>query len=281
MSLGGARSGSLSAPLPASPALRIRFSSEERPGDKVIRRYDEPRVAYAIEDVEGQWTGEDIARAAPGSDDRLITVWLSSDSLEEFPVPPVDGGRAAVVLGPQRRESIEWRPGVVVARCEPDARAAVADAVVDFSFLERELQSLEAFVSEAERRAQADLPAAHRLRAQDRSSWEPMARMFERVTAARLTFARLEPELAPGARKLGAVGRRWFARLARRVRIGARLEATSDRLEALEDFYEGATQRIAEYRWYREGHRLEKWIIAILLFESALMIAEIILHVRR
>jgi hypothetical protein len=281
MSLGPAQTSDLSFPRPPPAVVRVRFVSEHRPGAKVIRKYEEPRAAYAVEEAEAQWSADELTGTASEPDDRLITVWLSADSPEEAPSPPVDDRRPVVVSVVKGGESIRWRPGLAVARCDPDGREAVAGAILDFSFLERELRWLEAFVSEAERRAQEDLPLAHRLPGQERSKGEPMARMFERVTAARLTFARLEPQLAPGARNLGAVGRRWFSRLARSLRIGARLEATSDRLEALEDFYEGANQRRAEYRWYREGHRLEKWIIAILVFESALMIVEIILHLRR
>ncbi|HVZ33708.1 MAG TPA: hypothetical protein VG963_14855, partial [Polyangiaceae bacterium] len=60
----------------------------------------------------------------------------------------------------------------------------------------------------------------------------------------------------------------------------ARLEALSDRLEALEEFYDAATQKVSEHRWYREGHLLEIGILLLLLFECALMGADIYLHQR-
>jgi hypothetical protein len=280
VSTGGALSGSVPEPRAIHPVLRARFIPADGREADVLRRYEDPRPAYAIEDAQAQWSADDVARAAPGADDRLITIWMPPDAQEGFPLPAIQGRGRAIVARGKGAASIEWAPGVVVARCEAEAREEVTAAVLDFSFLERELRQLESFLKEAERRAREDLPAAHRLRGKDRSGWEPLARAFEQVTAARLTFARLEPQLAPGARDLGAGGRRWFARLCRSARISARLEAASDRLEALEDFYEGANQRIAEFRWYREGHRLEKGIIGILLFECVLMIAEIVIHLR-
>ena len=108
-----------------------------------------------------------------------------------------------------------------------------------------------------------------------------MLRKQEKVTGARLTFARLEPQFATRTRDLRAAGRRWFLRLRRAGKIFDRLEATSDRLEALEDFYEAATQRISDYRWYKEGHRLEKGIVGLLLLECSFMVADIVLHLLR
>jgi hypothetical protein len=58
------------------------------------------------------------------------------------------------------------------------------------------------------------------------------------------------------------------------------MEAASNRLEAFEDLYEGATDRIADYRWYRSGEWLEVGIIFLLLVEIALLGFEIYRHLK-
>lgn len=60
--------------------------------------------------------------------------------------------------------------------------------------------------------------------------------------------------------------------------IPERLEAAGDRLEALEDLYEGAVDRINDHRYWRDGHRLEVGIIVILLIECAMIFADLYLR---
>ena len=43
------------------------------------------------------------------------------------------------------------------------------------------------------------------------------------------------------------------------------------RLEALEDLYEGANDRVADYRWYRSGAWLEIGIIILLIIETVMI----------
>jgi hypothetical protein len=62
-----------------------------------------------------------------------------------------------------------------------------------------------------------------------------------------------------------------MARLLSKADVEARLSEINDRLEAMEDLYEGANDRVADYRWYRNGHLLEIGIIILLLVEVVLM----------
>ena len=50
-----------------------------------------------------------------------------------------------------------------------------------------------------------------------------------------------------------------------------RLEAFNDRLEACEELYEGAVDRITDYRWYEKGLLLEVAIVVLLSIEAALL----------
>jgi hypothetical protein len=47
----------------------------------------------------------------------------------------------------------------------------------------------------------------------------------------------------------------------------------------MEELYEGANDRVADYRWYRGGHLLEWTIVIILIFEAIAMSCEFALHI--
>jgi hypothetical protein len=91
----------------------------------------------------------------------------------------------------------------------------------------------------------------------------------------RLTYARLERHLARGSRSLPAQGRRLVSRLLARSDAAERLSAFGDRLEACEDLYEGAVDRITDYRWYVKGFLLEAAIVVLLALEVALIVYDL------
>jgi len=71
-----------------------------------------------------------------------------------------------------------------------------------------------------------------------------------------------------------------MTRLLDEALVEARLEAASNRLEAFEDLYEGATDRIADYRWYLSSEWLEVGIIFLLLAEIVLLGFELYRHLK-
>ena len=129
-----------------------------------------------------------------------------------------------------------------------------------------------------EAQAPDDVGLAHRISHRDRAHWARIGETIETLARARLTFARLEPLFASPARTMSPVARRLMRQLSARLDIPARLEALSDRLEALEDLYEGANDRIADYRGWHKGHVMEIIIILLLLLEIVLMGGDLWLH---
>jgi len=270
----------LRAPGDAAGARRIRFVSAPPEPRLVVRTYDQPRAVWAIETPEGDRPGTDsIAGAESG--DIVVTLLLPQREGKERRTPPAETEEGVLWTARRDNAAVQWRPGKAVVLSDVASRPAIVAALIDFAFLDGELRSMETFLQKAEPRAEADLPAAHRLARSDRVRWAEMARLHEEVAGARLKFARLEPQFLSGSRALSPEGRSWFSRLCRRGRVEDRLEAASDRLEALEDFYEAANQRISDYRWYREGHLLETGIIGILVVECLLMLGDIFVHLSR
>jgi hypothetical protein len=277
------------APTPREAAsfvrvTRVTFTETDSVGGG--RRFTQPRRASASEEdvsLESVAAGED--RGDPI--DHLFIVCVpegaSSPGRERaralLATPPRPEATPAMTLE-YNADLLEWRPGLAVVQCRENNRDDVVSALVDFAFYEGNLRALEEAVERAEVAAQADVALAHRMRYKDRSHWERLRDCSEHCSRMRLTFARLEPQLGVPSRTLSAAARSWVSRLIQKADVESRLEAVSDRLEALEELYEGATQRISEYRWYVSGHALEIGIIVLLVLECTLMSADIYLRHR-
>ena len=97
----------------------------------------------------------------------------------------------------------------------------------------------------------------------------------------RLEYARLESQLVTAPLSLSGNAREIMERLIDESGIDDRMEAFSNRLEACEDLYEGANDRIADHRWYVEGHWLEIAIVLLLVLEVVLISTDLYLkHVK-
>ena len=177
--------------------------------------------------------------------------------------------RTITVNGNDRK--LELQPGRAVVQCPAKDFDAVLAALVEFTFYHGELLDLEQALAADEAHARADAPLAFRITRASRKHWQRWGETIERLAVLRLRFARLEPCLYKASPGLPIEARRVMTRLLDKADIEDRLTAYSDRLEACEDLYEGASDRAADYRWYRGGHWLEVGIIALLLIEGVIM----------
>ena len=155
----------------------------------------------------------------------------------------------------------------------------VITALADFGFYEGELHRLESDVEVQEPLAEKDVEFAHRINHRNREHWSRFGETIERFTRDRLIYARLCSQLAFPSISLSPKSRQIVSKLLRECNIEDRLEMYSDRLEALEELYEGANDRVADYRWYRGGHILEWTIVVILIFEAIAMSVELGMHI--
>jgi hypothetical protein len=268
------------APAGALEVSELCFVAEAPADALVVREFSQPRSACAVKTAVAPANLGGPSETATGTS---VIVFVPADAGNA-----VAEGVRAKLAGEKREPSkaamkhgselVEWWPGRVLIQAGSDARADVQAAVIDFLFYEAELRELERLVTAGEAQAVADLEVGHRVHPRDRRRWTALFDAMERFTRARLVFARLEPELSGDLSSLSAPARRWLGRLYDAALVEDRAEALSYRLEALEDFYEAATQRIADFRWYREGRLLELTIIAILVLECLLMAGDLFLH---
>jgi len=166
---------------------------------------------------------------------------------------------------------VEWSPGRAVIQSPGENRAEFLTALADFDFLERRLRRLESALIECEASTETDVDLAFAVRFRDRNQWRRLTAKIETCTRLRLAFVQVRPTLGKGAPGLSPEGKRLAAALRRRAQIEYRLDGFCERLEACEDLYEGAHDRIRDYRWYLGGHFLEVTIIALLAAEALLM----------
>ena len=234
----------------------ISFVSEIPLGVKPLREYTQPRKIYAIEAAEtAAHAGFEV---------------VFGEAIHE--------GSAAISIK-QDNISISWQRNQVHVFCPVEARLEVLTALADFGFYEGELHRLEADVELQEPLAEKDVEFAHRIHHRNKEHWQRFGETIERFTRDRLIYARLCSQLAFPSPTLSPKSRQIVSKLLRESNMEDRLEMYSDRLEALEELYEGANDRVADYRWYRGGHLLEWTIVIILIFEALAMSLEFGLHI--
>ena len=166
---------------------------------------------------------------------------------------------------------VDWTSGRAVVQSFTDCKAELLAALADFDFLERRLRRLENALAECEESTEEDIGRAYAIRFRDRSHWRRMKEKIEACTRLRFAFVRLRLPLEKGAPGLPPEGKRLAAALRRRAQIAYRLDGFCERLEACEDLYEGAHDRIGDHRWYLGGHFLEITIIVLLATEGLFM----------
>jgi hypothetical protein len=254
---------------------RIRYVCETLPDDSVLRRFTQPRRSIAVEQpaelgalpAETPWPEEldellVIVSPETVSPDLRKTIdrWLSPPEHPDALQPVVinlDGG------------AIRWRPGRAVITGDPDHFTTYLAALADFSFFEGELRRLERDLPRYELEAPEDVALGYQIH--NVEHWDRFGRIMEQLAQLRLTFAQLEPLLLTASRSLAPEARRAISALLSRSEVRTRLEAFDHRLEACEDLYEGALDRMSDFRAYRRSEWLEILIIILLATEVIIM----------
>lgn len=256
---------------------RIWFLAEVAPGAKVRREFKQPRRAFAVEEVL-EPADLPADKTWPEPTDQCCFVFVSNGSAKdgmenaaEWLATPDQPEAAPSVMVEHDGDSIQWRPGRALIQAHPERREDIQAVLIEFSFYEGELRALEAAVEAREPQAREDVARTYGVGSRDRKHWKRLRETMEYLAQLRLTYARLEPRLEKGSRTLTPEARRLLVRLLRKADVESRLEHVSNRLETLEDLYEGAVDRIADYRLYRNGHWLEIIIIVLLVMEVCLM----------
>ena len=274
------RSSGAGAAGDAVTVRRVRFTDDPgpTPQENVLRRFVQPREAVAVyEDLALSDLSAQGPSSAPAPADTLdivlspkdvsvelrkkLETWLAPDRPEAPPAVAIELDGARVL----------WRAGKAWVQGSANRSRDLPAGLIEFAFYEGELRQLEQSLLPYESSAPGDARLAFRIRLASRGNWERFARSIESLALLRLTFARLEPQLYLPNRSLPPDARRLVSRLRARADVADRLEAFNDRLEACEDLYEGAVDRITEFRLYEKGLLLELTIVLLLGIEALLL----------
>ncbi len=255
-----------STPKGTIPVRRFSFVAQAPAGAVVRREFVHPRRRFAIE-LQGD--SSDLPDAKQGA------IADSSDLFTIASGPDQSTTAAPICIDWKCGTSIQWQPGRAVLRGAGDRHEELVNALLDFAFYEGELRTLERLVESHEDQAPADVRRAHRISRRDREHWARIGETIEVLTLARLTLSRLEPMLGNPSRRSSPLARRLMRQLSARADAEPRLASLSGRLEALEDLYEGANDRIADLRGWHNGQLLEVAIVALLVLEIVLMSADL------
>jgi len=265
---------------------RIRFVIEAADGEIVRRRFTHPRPMLAVEQP-AEFGSRPVDQIWPESFDELCIIRTPAAVPSELQkatdlwlVGPDHPDAPKFITIKLDSGSIRWRPGRAVLQGADAMSEGLLGGLIDFAFFEGELRRLEHALVPYEASAPADVKLAYRIRLDSRPEWERLDRTMEGLSRLRLSFAGIEPSLSSASRSLDPESRRIATRLAIRTGIPARLESFSNRLEACEDLYEGAVDRITDFRGWRRGEILEIIIIVLLVIEVVVMLASPFIRLR-
>jgi hypothetical protein len=266
-------------PHAAAVFKHIKFVDEPEAAATVLCAFGEPRRCAAVEARKDPAAGPTVGGSEDGTDELTVAL-LPADAGDEAAAlnehwmagaSPAQA-RFAIARGTQK---LAWRPGRAIVQGPPASLARSLEVLVSFAFYEGELRRLERALEACDAQAQRDIALAHRIRFRDRRDWPRLVGLSEYFSGLRLTYVRLAPLLA-ASHRLAPQPRQVMEQLLEQADVAARLDAASERLEAYEDLYEGAVDRIAEHRWYVEGHCLEVGIVMLLLLEFAVLLIDLV-----
>ncbi len=257
-------------------ALRIRFVAGGCETGEIYCRFSDPLPMVAV--------GESVRPMAmspcwPEPVDQIEIVTTGdgggwAGKMGSWVAPPENPGAPATVSVKRADLKVSWRPGRAVIQGSAEDCKTLLPGLIEFGFYEAQLRKLEQAVLPFESTSDADVAHAYEMTPKHRQHWDRLYRTMEQLYRLRLQFARLEPRLDGPSPALPAEARRLFTRLAEKADVSERLEAVSNRLEACEDLYEGAVDRITDYKAYRRGNLLEIAIVILLAVETVLLVVQ-------
>ncbi|HND54581.1 MAG TPA: hypothetical protein PLV92_19350 [Pirellulaceae bacterium] len=189
-------------------------------------------------------------------------------------LPPIEGGPVQSILLTLQGAQILWRPERVFVVAPPERLATVCRAIVEATWHEAELRSLEQATDSYWNEVEEHAPLAFEFDSRSLARRGELAERFRDVQSLRARFARLAPHILVPHVHPPTLASQIGERLRERMRMADRLELLDGKLDAQERIYEMCSQRVSEFMISRRGHRLEWAIIALLLIQTVIVLYE-------
>ncbi len=147
--------------------------------------------------------------------------------------------------------------------------------MLDFDHLQREKKRFESVLNRFESQAVADVKLTYFIDKNSRNDRSHLVTVMEELARQRLRMARSLPLAEMAQPDLSEAGRRLYRQLCNKVEISEWLAIASDRMEALEDLYEGAIDRNNDLQAWKKSNVMELTIIFVLVAETILVLAQL------
>lgn len=214
-----------------------------------------------------------IAQSPGGNQDLVLRLQSQFESQSN---PASQAARSLIksALLTLQGAQILWRPSQMVVFAPPERIQSICQAIVEASFYEFELRSIEQTLDAAWDNVQADSPLAFEFNERAIPRREELSKRFQSVLSLRTRFARLSPQILVPHIYPPTLASQIADRLRERTRMPERLELVEGKLETQERIYEMCSQRVSEFMVARTGHHLEWAIIILLLAQTVLIVIE-------
>lgn len=184
-------------------------------------------------------------------------------------------GQAAQISVKTGDALVLWRPERAVVACGGGQLAEVLEAVVEFSFSQTLLSSLERDISLRWPSVEQDTPLAYKIEAADLRRDQEIGLRAQSVLQLRMRHVRAESLVAQAPARFGRLAAELGEELREQARCEQRLEVLDGQIEVQEYVYELASQRLGEFRHAREGFIIEVIIVALLAAEVVLLLLDL------
>ncbi len=171
--------------------------------------------------------------------------------------------------------SIQWGQGAATIAATPEKAEQFIPALLDFDHLQREKKRFESVLNRFESQAVADVKLTYFIDKNSRNDRSHLVTVMEELARQRLRMARSLPLAEMAQPDLSEAGRRLYRQLCNKVEISEWLAIASDRMEALEDLYEGAIDRNNDLQAWKKSNVMELTIIFVLVAETILVLAQL------
>jgi hypothetical protein len=270
--LPGAESGSPASleGLPTgSHVLRIDFASERRDLATLLE-FTSPERCFAVI-AESSGPSDLTVLTVPSSDIErpellaAVRTWIDADA------KPAEASSLMITL---HGAQVFWRRRRAAVVAPAERLKAASLAVVEFTFYEGKVNSIEQSIEARWPELEADAPLAfdfHEPMARRRGA---LAERFRETVALRGRHARLLPIVHRPPVYPPTLASQISERLRERSRVAERLEFCDQQLDVFEGVYEMCGERVSEFFLARKGHTLEWIIIVFLAFQTLLLMLE-------
>jgi hypothetical protein len=245
----------------------VRFVDAPSAGDRVLMRFADPAVRYAV-----------VPSGALEAGGWALLVRIVADAQSE--AAWLDEAEGLTVSAKLRGAQVLWRPGRAVLQCDAEQADLLLPALVEFAHYEAELRRIEGETAAAWDELDEDKGLAFDVTTADLRRSPVVGDRMSRTLVRRMHLARLEPHLYAPDAGLNEAGRALGEQLRERSGVEDRLEIADGQIEVFEGIYEMSGQRMGEYRAARQSHVIELVIIGLLAAETLVMLAQMLLHGR-